>query len=82
MLQCLQGNEAVAHDGDNQPFFGGPGTPLASTAPSGKGTERHQADVVSTVAPDGTLDSHTGNHDFITFCRGMESATCKQMVRI
>ena len=62
MLQCLQGNEAVADDGDNLPFFGGPGTPLASTAPSGKGTERHQAGVVRTVAPDGTPDSHVGNH--------------------
>ena len=58
MLQCLQGNEAVADDGDSLPFFGGPGTPLSSTAPSGKGTERHQADVVSIVAPDGTPDSH------------------------
>ena len=29
MLQCLQGNEAVADDGDILPFFGGPGTPLA-----------------------------------------------------
>ena len=82
MLQCLQGNEAVADDGDNLPFFGGPGTPLASTAPSAKGTERHQADVVSIVAPDGTPDSHAGNHDFITLRRGMECATCKQMVRI
>ena len=37
MLQCLQGNEAVADDGDSLPFFGGPGTPLSSTAPSRKG---------------------------------------------
>ena len=82
MLQCLQGNEAVADDGDILPFFGGPGTPLTSTAPSGKGTERHRDDVVSTVAPDGTHDSHAGNHDFITFCRGTQCATCKQVVRI
>ena len=82
MLQCLQGNEAVADDGDSLPFFGGPGTPLSSTAPSGKGTERHQADVVSIVAPDGTRDSHAGNHDFIIFRRGMECATCKKEVRI
>ena len=82
MLQCLQGNEAVADDGDSMPFFGGPGTPLSSTAPSGKGTERHQADVVSIVAPDGTPDSHAGNHDFINFRRGMECATCKKEVRI
>ena len=82
MLQCLQGNEAVADDGDNLPFFGGPGTPLSSTAPSGKGTERHPADVVSIVAPDGTPDSHAGNHDFITFRRGMECAICKKEVCI
>ena len=42
MLQCVQGNQAVADDGYNLPFFGGPGTPLSSTAPSGKGTERHR----------------------------------------
>ena len=38
--------------------------------------------MVSTVAPDGTPDSHAGNHDFITFRRGMECATCKKEVRI
>ena len=80
MLQCLQGNEAMADDGDNLPFFGGPGTPPASRTPSRKGTQRHQADVVRTVAPDGTPDSHAGNHDFITFRRGMECATCKKKV--
>ena len=74
MLQCLQGNEAVADDGDILPFFGGPGTPLTSTAPSGKGAERHKADVVTTVAPDGTPDSHASNHDFITFRRGISTA--------
>ena len=82
MLQCLQGNEAVADDGDSLPFFGGPGSPLSSTVPSGKGTERHRADVVSTVAPYGTPDSHAGNHDFITFRRGMGCATCKKDLHI
>ena len=82
MLQWLQGNEAVADDGDILPFFGGPSTPLASTSPSEKGTQRHKAYVVSTVAPDGTPDSHAGNHGFITFRRGMHCATCKQVVRI
>ena len=38
--------------------------------------------MVRTVAPDGTPDSHAGNHDFITFRRGMECATCKKGVRI
>ena len=82
MLQCLQGNEAVVDDGDILPFFGGPGTPLTSTAPSGKGTERHHADVVSTVAPDWTRDSHAGIHSFITFRRGTQCATCKEVVHI
>ena len=82
MLQCLQGNAAVADDGDILPFFGGPGTPLTSTAPSGKGTERHRVDVVTVVAPDGTRDSHAGNHDFIIFRRGMQCATGKQVVSI
>ena len=64
------------------PVFGGPGTPLTSMAPCGKGTERHKVDVVTAVAPDGTPDTHAGNHDFITFRRGMQCATCKQVVRI
>ena len=38
--------------------------------------------MVSTVAPDGTLDSHAGNRDFIIFRRGMQCATCKKEVRI
>ena len=38
--------------------------------------------VVRTVALDGAPDSHAGNHDFITFRRGMECATCKKEVRI
>ena len=46
MLQCLQGNEAVAADADILPFFGGVGTPLTSTAPFGKGTERQRLDVL------------------------------------
>ena len=56
MLQCLQGNEAVADDGDILPIFGGPGTPPTSTTPSGKGTERHRVDVVTLVAPGGARD--------------------------
>ena len=38
--------------------------------------------MVSIVAPDGTPDSHAGNHDFITFRRGTECATCKKVVHI
>ena len=47
MLQCLQGNEELAGDGAILPFFGGRGTPLTSTAPFGKGTERHKVGVVT-----------------------------------
>ena len=82
MLQCVQGNEAVADDGDILPFFGGPGTALTSTAPSRKATKRHRGDVVTTVAPDCTPYSHAGNHDVITFRRGTQRATCKPVVRI
>ena len=81
MLQCLQGNEALADDGDSLLFFGGPGTPVNSTAPSEMGTEQQEADVVSIVASDGTPDSHACDHDFITFRRGRECATCKKELR-
>ena len=81
-LQCLQGNEAMADDGDILPFFGGLGTPLSTKAPCGKGTERHKVDVVTVVAPDGTLDTHAGNHDFIASRRGVQCATYKQVVRV
>ena len=56
-------------------------TLLATKAPSGKGAERHKVHVVTVVAPDGTPNTHAGSHDFFTF-RGMECATCKQLVRI
>ena len=82
MLQCLQGTEAVIDDGDILPFFGGPGTPLTITAPSGKGAKRHKVDVVTIVAQDGTPDTQAGNHDFIFFRRGMQCAICKQVVSI
>ena len=80
MLQCLQANEAVADDGNILPVFGG--LDGATKAPSGKGAERHKVDAVTIVAPDGTPDTHAGNHDFFTFRRGTECATCKQSVRI
>ena len=76
MLQCLQGIEAVADDGDILPFFGGPGAPLTSTS-----TQRHRAHVVTVVALHGTPESHAGNHDFITLHRGMQCATCRQVIR-
>ena len=83
MLQCLQGTEAVADDGDIMPFFGGPGTPLTSTAPSGKDTERHMADVVTFVAQDGIPDSHAGKIDFTTgtYCRAEAVVECDISLR-
>ena len=82
VFHCLQGNEAVVDDGDIVSFFGGPATPLTSTAQSEKGTERYKVDVVTVVAPNGMCDTLAANHDFIIFRRGMQSATCKQVVRI
>ena len=38
--------------------------------------------MVTVVARDGTRDSHARNHDFITFRRGKQLATCKQVIRI
>ena len=46
-------------------------------APSRKAGERHKVDVVTFLATDGTPSTHAGNHDFFTFRRGMECATCK-----
>ena len=37
IVQWLQRDEAVAYDGEVLRLFGGPGTPLTSTAPSAKG---------------------------------------------
>ena len=82
MLQYLQGNEAVYHDANILPFFGGLDTPLTSTAPFGKGTKRHKVDVLTLVARDATPDTQGSSHDFITLRRGMELATCKQVVRM
>ena len=82
MLQCLQGNQAVADDGDILPFFAGMSTPLATKAPAGKGAQPHKVGVVTVVALDGTADTHAGNHDFFTLCGGTGCATCRQLVRI
>ena len=82
MLQCLQGNELVADDGDILPIVGGPGTLVTSTAPSAKGSKPHKVDVVTLVAPHGNPDTHACNHDLITFRRGMQCATCKEVVRV
>ena len=50
VLQCLQGNEAVAVDGDILPVFGRLDTLLATKAASRKGAEGHKADVLTFVA--------------------------------
>ena len=71
-------NEAGADDGDIPPVFGRLDAPLATKAPSGKGAKQHKVHVVTIVAPDGTPETHVGSHDFFTFRRGIECATCKQ----
>ena len=47
-----------------------------------KGCRTHKVDVVAIVAPDGTPHTLAGNHDFFTFCNGMECSTCKHLVRM
>ena len=82
MVECLEVNEVVADDGAIVPLFGGPGAPLAAKRPLGKSAERHKVDAVTFVAPHGTPYTQARNHDFLTFRRGMECATCKHLLRI
>ena len=85
MLQCLEGEAAVADDGDILPSFGGSEMPLACQGATRKRADR-QAPSEHTegtlVEPDGSPAQHGGNHDFFTFRRGMDCAVCRQSVRI
>ena len=74
MLQCLQGDVAVANDGNMVPFCGWVEMPPASKAPTRKRAQRHKADVGTAIALHGSLDTHAGDHDFFTFRRGMRCA--------
>ena len=85
MLQCLEGEAAVADDGDFLPSFGGSEVPRACQGPTRKRAERQAPfeDIEGTVVePDGSPAQHHGNHDFFTFQRGMDRAVCRQSVRI
>ena len=85
MLQCLEGEAAVADDGDILPSFGGSEVPLACQGATRRRADR-QAPSEHTegtlVEPDGSPAQHGGNHDFFTFRRGMDCAMCRQSVRI
>ena len=85
MLQCLDGEAAVAEDGDILPSFGGLEVPLACQRATGRHADR-QAPLEDTggtvVEPHGSPAQHAGNHDFFTFRRGMDCAVSRQSVRI
>ena len=85
MLQCLEGEAAVADDGDILPSFAGSEVPLACQGATRRRADR-QAPSEHTegtlVEPDGSPAQHGGNHDFFTFRRGMDCAVCRQSVRI
>ena len=85
MLQCLEGEAAVADDGDILPSFGGSEVPLACQGATRRHADR-QAPSEHTegtlVEPDGSPAQYGGNHDFFTFRSGMDCAVCRQSVRI
>ena len=85
MLQCLEGEAAVADNGDILRSFGGLEVPLACQGATRKQADRQapSEDTDDTVVePDGSRAKHGGNHDFFTFRRGMDCAVCRQSVRI
>ena len=81
MLRCLEGEAAVADDGDTLPTFGGLEVPLASQGPTRRRADRQAPSKDTVVEPDGSAAQHGGNHDFFTLCRGMDRALCRQSVR-
>ena len=79
-MQCLEGEAAVAHDGDILPSFGGLEVPLACQGPTRNRAYRQAPSEDTLVEPHGSLQG--GNHDLFTFRGGMECAVCRQSVRI
>ena len=82
MLQCLQGEAAVADDGDILPSFGGLEVQPACQGPTRKRADRQAPSEDTVVKPDGSPAQHGGNHDFFTFRRGMDYAVCRPSVRM
>ena len=81
MLQCLEGEAAVADDGDILPSFGGSEVPPACQGATRADRQAPSGDTEGTVVePDGSPAQHGGNHDFFTFRRGMQCAVCRQSV--
>ena len=54
MLQCLEGEVAVADDGDFLPSFGGLEVPLACQGPTRKRADRQAPSKDTVVEPDGS----------------------------
>ena len=85
MLQCLEGEAAVADDGDILPSFAGSELQLACQGATRKRADwqAQSEDTEGTVVePHGSHAQHGGNHDFFTFRRGMGCAVWRQSVRI
>ena len=82
MLQCLEGEGAVADDGDILPCFWGLELPLACQGATRKRVDRQAPSEDTVVETDGSPAQHGGNHDFFTFRRGMDCVVCRQSVRI
>ena len=82
MLQRLEGEVAVADDGDILPSFGGSEVPVACQGPTRKWADRQAPYEDTVVEPDGRPAQHGRHHVFITFRRGMDCAVCRQRVRI
>ena len=68
----LQGNVAVANDGDMVPFFRRAQRLLVNKAPYGKAWEHHKEDVVTVLVVHRTHQTQTGNHGFFPFRRALE----------
>ena len=77
MLQCLEGEAAVADDVFILPYFGGVEVVLACQAPTRKPADQQAPSETIVVEPDSSRALHGGNHDFFTFRRGMECALCR-----
>ena len=82
ILQFLEGEAAVADDGDILPSFGGLVVPLACQGPTRERADRQAPSEDTVLEPHRSPALHGGNHDFFTFQRGMECAVCRQSLRI
>ena len=80
MLECLTATETMADDGDVLPMFGGEERPLGSAAPAVRHGDGETAEAMWLQQQMIPPMSNAGNHDFFTFCKGMQSlvAACSR----